>query len=72
MSTLRTLTLIVFTTALATGALAKGHDQSGTATPGANVGSETVSSAQTLGAARGNGQDNSGKTRGKSAQAGRE
>jgi hypothetical protein len=40
----------------APGAFAKGHDQGQTDTPGANVGAETVSSAQTLGAARGNGK----------------
>ncbi|WP_295317370.1 hypothetical protein [Roseobacter sp.] len=34
MSLVKTLTLIVFTTALATGALAKGHDQGRTDTPG--------------------------------------
>ena len=39
----------------ATGALAKGHDQGNTTVPGAeDVGTVTVTSAQTLGEARGN------------------
>ena len=53
MSLVKTLTLIVFTTALATGALAKGHDQSDAngspeefdGTPGANARAETASTA---------------------------
>ena len=66
----KTLTVALFSIA-ATGAFAKGHDQSQGAdgTPGANAGSETVAAAQTLGATLGNGQDKSGKTRGKSGQA---
>ena len=36
-------------------ALAKGHDQSQTATPGQNVQAETVAAAHTLGAALGGG-----------------
>ena len=64
---LTSLTLIA-----AGAAMAKGHDQSGTESPGANVGAETVGPAQTLGAALGNGKDNSGKERGNSANAGRQ
>ena len=63
----------IATTVAASGAYAKGHDQSQGAdgTPGANTGAETVGAAQTLGAALGNGQDKSGKERGNSANAGR-
>ena len=66
----KTLTAALFTIA-ATGAFAKGHDQSQgfDGTPGANAGSETAAAAQTLGAALGNGQDKSGKARGNSGQA---
>jgi hypothetical protein len=42
--------------ATAPGAFAKAHDQGQTATPGANVGAETVTAAQTLGGKRGNGK----------------
>ena len=68
---------------LAAGAAnAKGHDQSNDLTldadgnivtdgdPGANVGSETVWPAQTLGRGKGNDR-NEGKVRGKSGSAGR-
>ena len=61
----------VFASAVATTALAKGHDQSGTADPGTNVGSETVGPAQGLGSALGNGKDQSGQDRGNSGNAGR-
>ena len=66
----KTFTAALFTIA-ATSAFAKGHDQSQGAdgTPGTNAGSETAAAAQTLGAALGNGQDNSGKSRGKSGEA---
>ena len=67
------LTSLTLIAALSAGAaMAKGHDQSGTESPGANVGAETVGPAQTLGAALGNGKDNSGKERGNSANAGRQ
>lgn len=56
--------------ALASGAFAKDHDQSGTDTPGENVGAETVTSAKTLGEARGNGKKPDA-TNGKSADAGK-
>ena len=36
------------------GAFAKAHDQGQTATPGENVGTETVAGAHTLGSGRGN------------------
>ena len=79
MKTISTLALIAAFTAGS--AFAKGHDQNNelvvvdgqTVTdgePGANVGSETVGPAQTLGKGKGN-DKNEGKTRGKSASAGR-
>jgi hypothetical protein len=50
----RILTTIIVTAFLTSGtAYAKGHDQSGTEDPGADVGTETVSAAKTLGAALG-------------------
>lgn len=58
-----TLTTKFFATALTTAllasgaALAKGHDQSGTAVPGENAGAETAAPAQTLGSAKGNRPD---------------
>ena len=64
------LTTAAITAALATGAAhAKGHDQSGTETPGESVGSVTVSGAQGLGASKG-GKGPMG-TPGKSADAGK-
>ena len=51
-------------------AQAKGHDQSGTIDPGANVGAETVAPAKTLGAALGNGKKPL-VVNGKSADAGK-
>ncbi len=68
------LTTVMLATVLTAGtAFAKGHDQSNGADgePGANTGSETAGPAQGLGAAKGNGQDNSGMGRGKSAEAGK-
>lgn len=53
-------------------ALAKGHAQSNTEVPGADVGAVTVGAAQTLGAAKGNRPDGKGPmTPGASADAGR-
>ena len=69
-----TITTATFITLLAAGgAIAKGHDQSGGADgePGANAGAETAAPAQGLGSALGNGTDQSGKERGKSANAGK-
>ncbi|NNF89751.1 MAG: hypothetical protein HKM96_00100 [Boseongicola sp.] len=44
-----------------TGAFSKGHDQGGTAVPGADdVGSVTVTNAQALGGAKGNRPDGKG------------
>lgn len=69
----KTLTAVVLATGLAAAAAnAKGHDQSGTDQPGANVGQETVGPAQSLGKAKGNDGKNDGKVRGKSAEAGRD
>ena len=67
----RTLATTAFILVTATGAFAKGHDQSQGAdgTPGANAGSETAAAAQTLGATLGNGQDKTGKDRGNSGSA---
>ena len=46
---------------VASGVIAKGHDQGGTDVPGAdNVGSVTVSSAQSLGGAKGSRPDDKG------------
>lgn len=55
MSLNKILTVSAIAVALASGAVAKGHDQSQGAdgTPGANAGSETATSAQGLGAANG-------------------
>lgn len=71
MTITKTLTIATFSLVTATGAFAKGHDQSGGAdgTPGANAGSETAAPAQTLGATRGNGQDKTDQNRGKSGSA---
>ena len=80
---MKTISAVACIALLAAGAAhAKGHDQSNDfavdadgniftdGDPGANVGSETVWPAQTLG--RGEGNDrNEGKVRGKSASAGR-
>jgi|TARA_R110002049_G_scaffold307712_2_gene509102 hypothetical protein len=70
----KTITTVILATALSTGAVfAKGHDQSDGVDmePGANTGAETVSTAQALGAIKGNGEDKSGKVRGNSADAGK-
>lgn len=68
---LRTFLTVTAALILATGiAQAKGHDQSGTLEPGANVGAETVTPAKTLGAALGNGQKPA-VPNGKSADAGK-
>ena len=61
---------IAVVAALAGPVWAKGHDQSGTEEPGANVGAETVTPAKTLGATRGNGKKPA-VPNGKSAQAGK-
>ncbi|MCG6902155.1 MAG: hypothetical protein LJE68_05685 [Rhodobacter sp.] len=67
----RILTTIIVTAFLTSGtAYAKGHDQSGTEDPGADVGTETVSAAKTLGAALGNGKKPDAAN-GNSANAGR-
>lgn len=57
---IKTLTLVAALAALASPALAKGHDQGATEDPGANVGAETVGPAQTLGGLLGNGNPNGG------------
>ena len=66
-----TLTVVALSLVTATGAFAKGHDQSGGAdgTPGANAGAETATAAQTLGAAVGKGKDKTGQNRGNSGSA---
>ena len=52
----------------ASGMMAKGHDQGNTAVPGAeDVGSGTVSNAQTLGGAKGNRPDDKGPSAGNPA-----
>lgn len=68
MTLARTVSAGLMIAALAAGtAIAKGHDQSGTATPGTNVGAETVAGAQGLG----KNPDQAADTRGKSANAGK-
>jgi uncharacterized protein YdeI (BOF family) len=47
---------------LATGAFAKGHNQSNTEVPGADTGTETVASSQSLGGIKGNRPDDKGPT----------
>lgn len=71
MTITKTLTILAFSALTATGAFAKGHDQSqgDDGTPGANAGSETASAAQGLGAGLGNGQDKSDQDRGNSGSA---
>ena len=80
MKTISTIALVAILAAAS--ANAKGHDQNNDllldddgnivtdGDPGANVGRETVGPAQTLGKGKGNDR-NEGKTRGKSASAGR-
>ena len=58
---MKTTTLAAALCLAATAVFAKGHDQSGTATPGADdVGSVTVSSAQSLGGLKGNRPEDKG------------
>jgi hypothetical protein len=59
---MRKILVITMVSFLATGALAKGHNQSNTDVPGENTGKETVSSAQSLGGAKGNRPDDKGPT----------
>ncbi len=51
---MKTVLSAIAISALATGAIAKGHDQGQTDVPGQSVKSETVAPAHTLGGARGN------------------
>ncbi len=68
---LRTFLTATTVLVLAAGlAQAKGHDQSGTLEPGADVGAETVTPAKTLGTALGNGKKPA-VPNGKSADAGK-
>lgn len=47
---------------VATSAFAKGHDQSATAVPGMDTGTETVAASHTLGGAKGNRPADKGPT----------
>ncbi len=59
---MKTILAVSIMCIVSTGAFAKGHNQSGTAVPGMNVGSETVAASQSLGGIKGNRPDDKGPT----------
>lgn len=57
---MKTTFVAMMVSLIATGAFAKGHNQSGTDVPGMDTGTETVAAAQSLGGIKGNRPDGKG------------
>lgn len=59
---MKSIIAITLLSVVATGALAKGHDQGSSAVPGMDTGIETVAAAHTLGNTKGNRPADKGPT----------